>query len=518
MILGQNISSSETNKMNNFCRLIQGDCLKVLPTLPEESIDLIVTDPPYQLFSTSRSRQDQTKNGSYGHETPFSRQQSRIRGFMDKEWDVLPSVEIWKECLRVLKPGAFAFIMCTPRLDSLSQMVVRLQEAGFNVGFTPIYWAYASGFPKAENISKAVDKRLGVEREVIGFDSEKFKKIANNPPMRPSKGYNQNSMTAEGACYLTNPSSNEAKALDGSYGGMQLKPAVEIVIVAMKMLSEKTFVDQALKNRHGITYLDDCRIPFQNKDDYDNATRPNCDGKPYPEHPEHEHIYGKGLSNQKGTSNIKGRFPANLLVSDNILDNGKEHISGGGKKNKLGTQWVESGRQRLEYSYAQEYVKNSGGFSRFFSLDAWWTEAVKKLPVEVQKTFPFIICPKASKSERDKGLEGLPLQHAPTHNVEGRDLTNPKNILRPGMQDRIARNVHPTVKPLKLMSYLITLGSREGDVVLDPFLGSGTTMLAASVLGRSCVGIELMREYCEIAKARVFHQKRLGSEYCFEAV
>ena len=115
--------------------MIVGDSQEKLKDIESESVDLIVTDPPY------------------GY------------SFMGKDWDkAVPSVDIWKECLRVLKPGAFAFIMSAPRLDVLTQMSVRVQEAGFDVSFTPLFWAYASGFPKAQNMSKAVDKRLGAER------------------------------------------------------------------------------------------------------------------------------------------------------------------------------------------------------------------------------------------------------------------------------------------------------------------------------------------------------------------
>lgn len=125
---------------NVYC----GDCEKLMKYIPSNKVDLIVTDPPYQLSSTSRARPDQTKEGSYGREVPFSRQQSRItKGFMGKEWDVLPPIEVWQECLRVLKPGAFAFIMTTPRQDVLMTQIQALSEAGFNTGFTSIYWTYA---------------------------------------------------------------------------------------------------------------------------------------------------------------------------------------------------------------------------------------------------------------------------------------------------------------------------------------------------------------------------------------
>ena len=178
-------------------KILHGDCLKELKNLPSNSVDLLCTDPPY------------------GY------------SFMGKDWDkAVPSTEVWKEALRVLKPGAFAFIMSAPRSDVLSRMIVRIEVAGFRVDFTPIYWTYASGFPKAMNIGKMVDKRLGKERPRIpGGAGTK----GNTFPLKPEA------------------ISPEAISLQGSYGGFQPKPAVEVVIVAMKPLSEKTFVDQALK-------------------------------------------------------------------------------------------------------------------------------------------------------------------------------------------------------------------------------------------------------------------------------
>src|SRR5208337_4276261 len=250
--------------------LMLGDCLTELPKLGAESVDLIATDPPYGI------------------------------SFMGKDWDkAVPSVEVWKECLRVLKPGAFAFVMSLPRLDVLSQMAVRLQEAGFRVDFTPLYWVFASGFPKATNISKAVTKKFPKDKvleiklwlaeqvaksgktkadidkecgfsacdylkteagedaggratwhlilpyghkwfkmkEVIGFDStydsivhELADVSATREAPKDSKGiYGQYSGTVS-EFNLT----NQAKALDGSYAGFQPKPAVEVIIVAMK--------------------------------------------------------------------------------------------------------------------------------------------------------------------------------------------------------------------------------------------------------------------------------------------
>jgi len=85
-------------------KIINGDSLKVLKKLEDESVDLVCTDPPY------------------GY------------SFMNRDWDkAVPALEIWQECLRVLKPGGFCFVMSAPRSDVQSRMMVRLEDAGFNI-------------------------------------------------------------------------------------------------------------------------------------------------------------------------------------------------------------------------------------------------------------------------------------------------------------------------------------------------------------------------------------------------
>ena len=131
--------------------LYQADCLQALKELEEGSIDSIITDPPYALTSTTKPRIDQSGD----KEVPFSRQQSRAGGFMGMAWDSeIPKVEIWQECLRVLKNGAFAFIFMTPRQDSHLELLLNLRQAGFNIGFTPIVWAYACLSQDTEVLTK----------------------------------------------------------------------------------------------------------------------------------------------------------------------------------------------------------------------------------------------------------------------------------------------------------------------------------------------------------------------------
>jgi DNA modification methylase len=406
---------------------LQGDSLTKLKEMEPDSVDLIVTDPPYALTS-----------GSYN--------ENHKGGFMNKTWDAkLVHVETWKECLRVLKPGAFAFVMSSPRQDVLSRMIVRLEDAGFETAFSSLIHTFASGFPKAANISKLVHKRNG-----------------------------------------------DGKALEGAYAGAQFKPAVEIILVVMKPLSEKSYVDQALANGKGCTWLDNCRIPYQSEDDpgtrqsFTRGAFPHADkdgGRPWIER---RIVDGKAVNEYE--SNQKGRFPANLLVSDDVLNYSTIYSSGRFAPHHVldspTTTNTYGKYKRLEVDKQKTYG-DSGSYSRYFDLDKWF-----------DTTFPFLIIPKASKKEKDMGLD----KWIPQTVNDGRQ-TPIDNPFQRGETPR--HNTHPTTKPLKLMSYLIMLGSREGDLVLDPFAGSGTTCIAAEMLKRRWIGIELNAEYCEIAQARL---------------
>lgn len=453
--------------------ILEGDCQTLLHSLSRESIDLIVTDPPYGLE------------------------------FMGKDWDrAVPAVEVWRECIRVLKPGAFAFVMSSPRLDCLSQMAIRLGQAGFNVGFTPIYWAYASGFPKATNISKAVDKRLGAERRIVDFDPRsRGMRHLSQLHSENDRPYVEGIPNQQNGAALTEPASEQAKLLDGSYGGFQPKPAVEVIIVAMKPLSEKTYVDQALRNGKGVAWLDDGRVPYDGTED----PRTHTGWSEGQDSLGHEaNLYKGGYkAGYVPISSEKGRFPANLLVSDNTLDDGQPSNNGHFNE-KVTASGYEGGLKAFTRS-EDRILNDSGSFSRYFDLDAWWTKKLVELPDEVQRVFPFLIVPKASKGERNEGLENLPLQRGPRYVSAFDENSNfGKNNPEAPRGKRLDRhNVHPTVKPLKLMSYLIALGSRKGDLVLDPFIGSGTTALAARILERHYIGIELNAEYAAIAKARL---------------
>ena len=464
------------NHVAQYC----GNSAIVLRQFQDACFDELVTDPPYGI------------------------------SFMGKDWDkALPDPEVWKQCLRVLKPGAFAFVMCIPRADCLSRMIISLEDAGFRVDFSPIYWCFASGFPKAQNIGKAVDKRFGVEREVIGKRSDGRYRYGFTEQAKKAMGsiVDEKSQGFKGEIgVIDKPATPQAKALDGSYGGFQPKPAVEVIIVAMKPLSEKTFVDQALKNWKGITWLDDCRVPYESEYDKSQATpQGKCTGQVF------DGMLGRER-NEFDRPEQRGRFPANLLVSDGVLKDGEITKQGKFKprsNNRTATQFEPSKgwhdhNMNPNNAFAPDDYGDSGTFSRYFDLDKWWEERINQLPKSVRDTFPFLIVPKAGKAEKDAGLDvatvvktGLPLRDGSGDYAEnvGGDGSMPTRRTR-------AKNIHPTVKPVELMSYLITLGSRDGDAVLDPFSGSGTTLVAGKALNRKIVGIDIKKGYCEITVER----------------
>jgi len=512
-------------------KIILGDSSIRLRKFKDNSIDLVVTDPPYRY------------------------------GFMGKDWDSIVSfLFIWHEVFRVLKPGGFAYIMNAPRSDCQLLLLDELKASGFDIRFSPIFWTYASGFPKSANMSKLIDKRLGVEQEVIGKYEHPGRKgrsyqTTSNVFSGDRKGdkiedhnsiysqvnrVDQRIKGEDGKLHLpiTKPSSPEAKRFEGSYAGFQPKPAVELINVVMKPLSEKSYIDQALANGKGVSWFDDCRIPYTTELDgistlksiqeltpNDKVIVPFGQSKTAKENykiaqinkekrkeeilklkkkliggrPNHHYSAGGenmgGLKPNDSDINLKGRFPANLLISDNILDSGKKTKSTGGKTHGL-CKFNEGYNKlnKMEASGSGGYG-DSGDFSRYFSLDTWYNEHLKNLPKELQDTFPFLYCPKPTKKEKNKGLTG-----------KGKKVTDGRKakVDQPSQRgETIRKNTHPTGKPIKLMAYLITLGSRPGDLILDPFAGSGTTGIACKLEDRQFIMIEKNEEYYEIMKARL---------------
>jgi len=403
-----------------------GNCLDVLKTLPDNSVDSIVTDPPYGL-SAARNSGKSSKGG-----------------FMGKKWDYdVPSKEIWIECLRVLKHGGHLLAFGGTR--TYHRLVVQIEDAGFEIR-DQIQWLYGTGFPKSHNISKAIDKSAGVEREVVGRNPNSREKCDKSNTLYESG-------TVGKTDYITKPATLEAKKWDG--WGTALKPANEPICLARKPLKEKTIAANVIEHGTGALNIDGCRIETDEKLVAGGPLRTNSG----------DERNGAALGMfQDGTPNTykqnqSGRFPANVILDEEagvILDkqaptvgnmmnvNRKTTTTGG-----TGNSWTTSSKNEGD---SNGFYDGLGGASRFF------------------------YCAKASKSERNTGLE---------------------------------QNNHPTVKPVKLMRYLCRLITPPNGTVLDPFMGSGTTGIGAMLERFDFIGIEMEEEYLKIAEARIETWKKL---------
>jgi len=367
--------------------IIEGDCLEVMKTFPDNHFSAICTDPPYGL------------------------------SFMGKEWDAgVPHAEIWTEALRVSKPGAFLLAFGGTR--TYHRLTCAIEDAGWEIRDC-LSWLYASGFPKSHN-------NFGIP------------------------GY-----------------------------GTALKPAWEPIIFAMRPL-DGTFAKNAEKWGQAGINIDGCRIPIDSeKDD------PRLGGKgSWDTSSAGQNVYEGGYAGNRMTSSPKGRWPANVMFDEEAAEMLDE---------KSG---ISNPKQQ------REGVKGGSGFGYFddvktSSMNGVWPGD------NGGGASRFFYCAKTSSRERNEGLEAFPLKEKKTLN----DYTSPSEGRSASKSGAPMANNHPTVKPLKLMTYLIKLIMPQKDgILLDPFAGSGSTLVAATRLGIDCIGIEKQPEYCEIARKRVEHE------------
>ena len=380
--------------------LINGDCIEEMQRLIDEGVqvDSVVTDPPYHLTSiVKRFGKDNSAPAKYGTDGAYAR---ASKGFMGKEWDggdIAFRPETWELALKLLKPGGHLLAFSASR--NYHRMAVAIEDAGFEIR-DQLMWLYGSGFPKSHNIGKAIDKRLGNEREVVGSDRS---------------GSERNCMAGnfKGGEYELTKGHSEWEGW-----GTALKPAHEPIVMARKPISEKSIVDNVLKHGTGGINIDECRVDLSEGDD------PRLGGK------------------ESGSSEL-GRFPAN------VMHDGSEEIM---------NEFAKYGERKscTSPSKATPEGKIFGG-----------KRSQGNLPMDTGTAARFFYCPKVSKSERGKD------------------------------------NTHPTVKPQELMKYLCRLVTPKGGIVLDPFMGSGSTGLAAKDEGFDFIGIEREKEYFEICKSRI---------------
>ena len=414
-------------------RVINGDCLDKLKEIESNSVDSIVTDPPYGLK------------------------------FMSKHWDYdVPTVDLWREALRVLKPGGHLLAFGGTR--TYHRLVVNIEDAGFEIR-DQIQWIYGSGFPKSMDVSKAIDKAAGVEREIVGVKAYAGGHVQNSTTSMVGDNYGRGEKSDADQRSITAPATDAAKAWQG--WGTALKPANEPICLARKPLEKKlTVADNVQKHGTGALNIDASRIEAG---------------------PEITERSSKGGNKNKSNAmndlgevtyvgNTLGRWPANVLFDEDaaaVLD----AQSGTLKSGKLSGNEPSKNTKNVFGEFAQRSQTthgDSGGASRFFYVA------------------------KASKKERNAGLEGMPAKKSGVKNDSGRGFSESDPY-----KEVLNENHHPTVKPIKLMQHLVTMVTPPGGTVLDPFMGSGSTGVAAKSLGFDFIGIEREAEYVNIAEARL---------------
>ena len=362
-------------------RLYNSDCVQAMSAMLSDSVDSIVTDPPYEL------------------------------GFMGKSWDstgVANSVEMWREALRVLKPGGHLLAFSGSR--TYHRMTCAIEDAGFEIR-DQIMWVYGSGFPKSHNISKSLDKMAGAVREngKLKFKGGTQLGVINDDSWEPKD------------VFESTPVTDSAKQWNG--WGTALKPAHEPIVLARKPLVG-TVAQNVLTFGTGGLNIDGSRVGSE-KREYSGGNK-LMEERPW-----------NINQDEKPKYEVQGRWPANFI-----------------------------------HDGSEEVVELLGEPARFF------------------------YCAKTSKTDRNEGLDGFANRAVHRYGAGIGEGLTPE---APASD----KNHHPTVKPTQLMRYLCRLITPPNGIVLDPFMGSGSTGKAAILEGFRFIGIDQSAEYCEIARARI---------------
>jgi len=642
--------------------ILKGDCIEVMKAMKPNSVDAIVTDPPYGLefmgkewdkfrvddTGTNRHRgkyagKQGTKGssnrwGKNGRSIPSNRlkygggdrpktyrcvgcgKRDQFRNphtcLNEVSWKVeiidpyaapptMLAYQEWSriwltEAYRVLKPGGSMLVMGGTRTSH--RLACAIEDSGFIIKDT-LMWLYGSGFPKAQDLGKMIDKRNGrhpnnikfrkylknqrnkscvtmeninkaigtstmaghwfgetqctlpsvkqykILKDILGLDNRFDELIKREEAEREKIGEritgaamsqkpSGEKMGTGGTCFgsgqnkidITTPNLDLAKHWDGFKVGT-VKPAYEPIIWAVKP-PEGSYVDNVLKWGVGAVNVDECRISTNWNND---PTKRGWQGKS-------DNGWFDNKTNQKENQSPKGRFPANVILSHH-----PECVQVGMKKVKSESHHTHKRHGKITYSGK---LKDGKDFGNLFAKDGLETVeswdchpdcAVRLLdeqsgnrsvsgtarlnkpnttgrgifgncnpcntgymPNDNGGASRFFYCAKSSRAERNAGLEGMEekIGGGMQGTADQTLLTGSGNIRNNRM-----KNNHPTVKPIKLFEWLIKLVTREGQIILDPFIGSGTTAIAAHNTGRKCVGIEKEDEYLTIAKRRIDYWK-----------
>lgn len=455
----------------NLCRLLQGDSLQQMRRIKSRFVHSIVTDPPYGL------------------------------SFMGKGWDHgVPGVPYWQEALRVTRPGGYMLAFGGTR--TWHRLAANIEDAGWEIRDT-IMWCYGTGFPKSMDVSKAIDERAfrdwldrrpklkaklnamrgkakqamrerlleraGLSRPVTGL-----KLGADRLISQTDDGYRDN----EGRWgdesgrdpYLHEAATEEGKRWQGY--GTALKPAWEPIILAQRP-SKDTIAHLAQVWGTGGLNIDGCRVGTETRT-FKGMSQKKPEGAGT--------FRDDNWQPKDVTTTVTGRWPANLILDEEA----RRVFDAQAPESKSSDRHFIRGKRNADNIY--DGLPNSEG-----TVGCGYGDS--------GKVSRFFYCPKATRADRDFGLND---DSTAAMRSDGRK----SDVDNPYQRAKVLRNHHPTVKPHDLMRYLVRLVTPHNGIVLDPFMGSGSTGRAAIAEGKRFIGIDRERDYIEISKARIGAQIR----------
>ena len=339
--------------------IIHGDCLEELKKLDDNSVDAIVTDPPYGLSNTKPQQvADVLKAWVAGDTVSVP---AKRGGFMGKDWDsFVPPPAVWEECMRVLKPGGHMAVFAGARTQDLMGLSIRL--AGFEIRDT-LGWIFGSGFPKGQDLGKIIDKKLGAQREVVGsYDRRSVYDMGD----RSSDGDTGDSQCAgrSSTVNITTPATSEAKRWTG--WNSQLKPAIEPIILARKPL-DGTVASNVLAHGVGGLNIDACRVGNEKRFNAPAVAK--------------EGTFNCSFDSDYAGEEVTGRFPANVLLDEHAAKE-MDKQSGVLKSGAKLPHHVMKNASDVYGTYGpttgHNIPANEGGASRFFPVFKYQAKAPKR--------------------------------------------------------------------------------------------------------------------------------------------
>lgn len=474
-------------------RLILGDCLDAMRAMEPCSVDAIVCDPPYGLKFMGKewdapwrsgnvvadpSAVGGFQDGSGGN--AYSRSRIRLgRGSGGESQAFQSWCESWAvEALRVLKPGGHLLAFGGTR--TFHRLASGLEDAGFEIRDC-LAWMYGSGFPKSLDVARAIDGKEGVEGEWREED---------HPGRSGARGPSEQALTGgvkvgqlnhrsdenpEGTRHVYEPATESAREWNG--WGTALKPAFEPIVVARKPLIG-TVASNVLEHGTGALNIDGCRVAFASDEDEDeDESKSKNAHADFGTAPGGNEVYGDYSMVERTNYDPPGRWPANVILDEQAAD-------------LLDAQTGESASR----------IGNPRGSA---SGEGWGMTATGAEYDDIGGASRFFYCAKTSRTERGAGLDGF--DEGLAHDDVRLNSSDEKSNTRSAQ-----RNIHPTVKPVRLMRWLIRLVTPPGGTVLDPFTGSGTTGIAAVLEHMDFVGVERDPDYMRIAEARIAYWAEHG--------